>query len=243
MTTATPDSAGHVHQTTLAFVQKIAAAFTAVVAKSITGDGYPFPPAYPGGAAYGGDTKFDIYIMNTGQYGVYGYVSREGLAAGGDGNSYYSFMVLDNNFTEFATPTETAEEAMKVTVAHEFHHAIQNGVNGVADSWYKECTSTWNERNVYPAIKDNLQYLNGANGFFAKPWYPLDYSVDNRWYSTWLWNEFLTLTYGADTVKKVWDNLDAVGNNTAVTALDTFITGKSSTLLKDYRTWVAKNYS
>ena len=237
----TADGAGHKHTTTLDFVKKMATTFETVYKTTITDMGYSAPPNDPGGADYGGDTKFDVYVMNSGFDSVYGYVSREGLDTG---NSYYSFMVMDNNFTEFTTATITAEEAMQVTAAHEYHHVVQNGINGLANTWYKEATSTWMEDQVFDSVDDNRQYLNGTGtyDFFYHPETSLD-TANDHWYGTWIWNEFLETKWDQATIESVWDNLDAVGSNNAVDANTTMLTSKSSSLKDAFTEFVAKNYS
>ncbi len=161
-----PDGGGHRHNVdptdsntngTPDYIESMASVFENVYNTEITVMGYPVPPNDPGSADYGGDTKFDIYIMDCGAGGIYGWVTREDLVVGGDGNSYYSFMVMDNTYTEFGGHTPI--ENMQVTAAHEYHHAVQNGINGLSETWYKEVTSTWMEDQVYDAVNDNLQYL------------------------------------------------------------------------------------
>jgi hypothetical protein len=220
----TADGAGHIHKTTLDFVKKMASSFETVYKGETSTLSYAVPPDDPGGATYGGDTKFDIYVMNCGFGSVYGYVSREGLSSG---NSYYSFMVMDNDFTEFVTPTQTAEQAMQVTAAHEYHHAVQNGINGLADSWYKETTSTWIEDQIYDAIDDNLQYLNGksAEDFFYNPERSMD--DPDMGYAHWIFNEYLETKWDQATVKAVWDQLDPDGKNNALDAIAAMLATKA----------------
>lgn len=248
----TADGGGHKHKTTLEFVKKMASAFEKVYKTEVSDTlKYAAPPNDPGGAGYGGDTKFDVYVMNIGGGGVYGWVQAEGASSG---NSWYSYMVMDNDFTEFVTASITAEEAMQVTAAHEYHHAVQNGINVDADSWYKEATSTWMEDQVYDAIDDNLQYLNGrgASDFFFNPEKSLDDTTGNLEYAHWIWNEFMETKWDQDTIKKVWDNLDPAGKNNAVDAIVAVLATKDvpagetalgDTLKESFTGFAAKNYS
>jgi hypothetical protein len=152
----------------------------------------------------------DVYLMNCGLYATYGYTAPVNV---GQGASYSSFMVLDNDFSEFITPSVTAVEAMRVTVAHELHHAIQFGINiNVNDEdsevWIMEATSTWMETQVFPDIKDNVQYLNGSGGFFANPDVSLD--VEAQWYNNWIFLEYLNENWGPDSVLNIWTYLENV---------------------------------
>lgn len=128
--------------------------------------GYAAVPSDSTSTTNGGDALFDVYLANTGAYGIYGYVQAEGdstettrpLGA-------WSYMVLDNNFTEFVGDPL---DSLKVTVAHEYFHAIQFGYSIYSDGAFMEHTSTWIEDIVYPGIHDNYQYLGepyvDANG-------------------------------------------------------------------------------
>src|ERR1035437_2006399 len=74
--------------------------------------GYPAPP--PDDTA-GGDNKYGIYLLYLGG-SYYGWTQF-------DGN--LSYMVVNNNFTPIF-PTRGIN-AVRVTIAHEFHHGIQIG--------------------------------------------------------------------------------------------------------------------
>lgn len=239
----TPDQSGNVHMTTLTFVKKMAAAFEYVYKTEVTNMGYPAPPDDANKEDNGGDAKFDIYIMNCGYSDTYGYVAPEALAfeskEGSEANAYYSFMVMDNNFQEFVTETQTAENAMQVTAAHEFHHVIQVGINIDASNWFTESTSTWMEDQVYDAIDDNRQYIND---FFVFPEKPLD-SGDPHWYSAWIWNEFLETRFDQDFIKQIWDLLDPLDNDDAIDAISTALVSKGTTFKDEFTLFVAKNYS
>ncbi len=108
--------------------------------------GYGFPPGdslYNPNGDYGGDNKYDIYILNLS--GVYGYTQFEIEVQPGS-DRYTSYMVIDNDFTGYYT---SGINGARVTVAHEFHHAIQGG-NYIfrlpEDIFIYEITSTCNGR-------------------------------------------------------------------------------------------------
>lgn len=221
----------------------MAAAFEHVYESEITAMGYP-PPQNDGGKAdNGGDDKFDIYLMNCGNDGYYGYVAMEGWAndaeTGPTANACYSFMVMDNDYSEFVENSGSEENAMKVTAAHEFHHAIQMGINGDAPAWYMEVTSTWMEDQVYDEINDNHQYVSD---FFGFPETALD-AGNPHWYSAWIFNEFLEVKYGQTAVRQVWENLDDYGLNNGVDALSAMLVSQSSTFKEMFVEFAAKNYS
>ena len=240
VTHATEDAGGHTHTTTLAKVKEMAAAFDNVYKEEIGTMGYSVPPSDTGSPSEGGDKKFDIYLLNTGSMSIYGYVSPDAVAAGGDGNEWYSHMVMDNDFKEFVTPTMDALSAMKVTAAHEYHHAIQMGINTHADTWYMEATSTWMEEKVYDDVNDNRQYIDSV---MLHPEVSLD-NPTSHWYGTWIFNEYLSTRWDNNIVKDVWDKLDNVGNDNALEGLNDVLTSKPGTVSFStiYTNFWAKNY-
>ena len=224
------------------YVENMATEFENVYKVEITDMGYNAPPKDSGDAAHGGNDKFDVYIYKL-DAGVYGWCASEDTvgAAGDTSNEKTSYMAMRNDYTGFSG---TATQNIQVTAAHEFHHATQFGYNFNADTWYMEATSTWMEDQVYDAVDDNLQYLNGtdADDFFYHPEISLDTATDH-WYGTWIWNEFLETKWDQATIKANWDNLDEAGKNNAADANVTTLVAKGSSLKDAFTAFVAKNYS
>ncbi len=224
------------------YVDTMATVFEYVYTQETSTLGYDKPPKDPGGDNYGGDDKFDVYIRDEGADGNYGSEIPEGIAGGGDGNELYSHMRMDNDYAGFP---DTPENNTKVTAAHEFHHAIQDGYNGTfygTSPWIYESTSTWIEDQVYDSIDDNLRYINGTgpDAFFYNPERSLD---SYQGYGVWIWQEFLETKFDQATVRKVWEQLDPVGENAPLVATETVLTNKSSTLKDAFTLFAAKNYS
>ena len=65
------------HATTLDFVKQMASAFDTVYHVEIDTLLYPAPPNDPGGATYGGDTKFDVYVMDVEDSNIDGVVKSQ----------------------------------------------------------------------------------------------------------------------------------------------------------------------
>jgi len=240
VTHAKADAGGYTHTTTLDKVKAMAATFDNVYKEEIGTMGYPVPPSDTGSADEGNDTKFDVYLMNVGAKKIYGYVSPEEYAAGGDGNERYAYMVMDNDFAEFVKPDMNASSAMNVTAAHEYHHVIQMGINSNADTWYMEATSTWMEEKVYDDVNDNRQYIDDV---MLHPEISLDKPTEH-WYGTWIFNEYLSTRWDNSIVKSVWDQLDDVGTDNALEGLDRALASKPETASFStlYTNFWAKNY-
>lgn len=114
--------------------------------------------AVPSDGVKGGDAKFDVYLTNLFPYGFYGYVS--GDAPTNDAARPYgvaSYMVLDNDYLSYGYSDPS--DPLKVTAAHEYFHAVQNGYSGEDDIAFMEQSATWMEDIVYPTIHDNYNYI------------------------------------------------------------------------------------
>jgi len=92
---------------------------------------------------------------------------------------------------------------MKVTVAHEFCHGLQNAHDYTEDVWYKECTSVWIEDHMYDSINDYTQYIVY---FTSKPYRSIDWNDGTglRIYGSCIWNFYLAENFGPGVVIDNW---------------------------------------
>lgn len=162
--------------------------------------GYPIPP---GDGAEGGDDRYDIYIMNLA--GIYGYTQFETKIAD---SRWTSFTVIDNDFA--GGYYSTGINGARVTVAHEFHHAIQcgnyapqnsNSAYRNEDVFFFELTSTAMEEFVFDDVNDYYAYMadyfNNSDRSF-----PI-----NNGYNLAIWNIFLKEKFGInglELIKNQW---------------------------------------
>lgn len=127
--------------------------------------GYAPPPS---DLDSGGSDALDIYLRNLSferETGVYGVTRLETLSPNPERwDTYTTFIEIDNDFS----PTDrnrydslvykqtSGLEALRVTCAHELHHAIQCGTYGFTGVEFMvyEMTSTWMEQRVYPDVLD-----------------------------------------------------------------------------------------
>ncbi len=154
--------------------------------------GYPVPP-HDNGA--GGDNLYDVYLVSLGT-GLYGYTEFEPINSGDLTGP--SFMVIDNNF---ATHFTKGIDGARVTVAHEFHHAIQLGsyIYRPSDIFFYEITSTAMEKFVYETIDDYLAYMGD---YFRNP--DRTFSQNNG-YNLAIWNFMMKERFGYDIIKRQWE--------------------------------------
>lgn len=161
--------------------------------------GYPIPP---GDGAEGGDDKYDIYVQNLA--GMYGYTQPETKVAD---SRWTSFMVIDNDYGG-GYYYSTGINGARVSVAHEFHHAIQVGnyapLNSSSpfrngDVFFYEITSTAMEEFVFDDVNDYYAYMSS---YFQNPETAMSLTDG---YSLAIWNVYLQNNFGFDILKRQWE--------------------------------------
>lgn len=193
------------------FVDRVRAALNRVHATYVAA-GYREPK--PDGAR-GGDTRTDVYLVDVGSEGLYGYCTSDEPTVEGK-YDYWAYCVLDNDYAEF--PANTPTQNMQVTAAHEYFHAVQFGYDAFEDGWFMEATATWAEDEVYDGIDDNVSYLPyGQLGRKPEARNPLDTFNEEGLgqYGNWIFFRYLTERYrnsagGMPTlVRSMWEYADA----------------------------------
>ena len=175
--------------------------------------GYKVPKSDEG---VGGGTEYDVYVQELGRTGTVYY----GLTVPEQGGlpTTTSYMRIDNNFTDptygsFLTcngARGTRElDALRVTAAHEFFHALQfSYYQGSDGGWWQEATATWMEEVAFGEADDYLQYLCD---FLLSPTRALDSSTtltrDNHVYGASVFAHFLEQRYHRDVVRWIWEEL------------------------------------
>ena len=161
--------------------------------------GYNPPPSDNG---LGGGDEYDVYVIDIGGK-YYGYAYPETPGA----TTTYSHLEIDNNFTDPGYKQTRGLDALRVTIAHEFHHAIQFGYYAKFDgSWWQESTSTWMEEVAYPHIDDYLQYLTY---FLSEPQRALNSGTYGtlHTYGSAIFSHFLDQHYGPDLESLIREEL------------------------------------
>jgi hypothetical protein len=187
--------------------------------------GYPAPPP---DNTDGGDNKYDIYLWSLGNY--YGDTQF-------DSSKGPSYMEINNNFTS-NFPTRGIF-AVRVTVAHEFHHGIQVGnyIYRDSDAWFHELTSTSFEHFVFPSIHDYYYYMPH---YFENPQRSIASNnvSGGDGYDLAIWNIYLQKKFDFDIIKKQWQ---AMPQMRAIEAINKsiFDDGASfSQILNEFGIWV-----
>ena len=198
------------------------------------------PP--PSDGTLGGGPECDVYVMNlTDVYGNQGYGETTpdvGVPNGGRATSWIS---IDNDFS-FVTPAANKGlPALRVTVAHEYHHAIQVGSYGywTTDVYFYELTSTWLEDVAYTDVNDYYNYLNASWGHFRNPGTVFASGSDLIMYSRSIWGIFVAKTYGSDVMRRCWE---LIADMPPVDAIDAALKERSSSFAEAYSLWTIWNY-
>jgi hypothetical protein len=218
------------------FADSVGAIANEVWAYEVDELGYESPPPDGNG---GGGPEFDIYVLNLGS--LYGTTFPE-TALGG--RKYTTYIEIDNDF-EFVNPTvNKGLPALRVTIAHEFQHAIQIGSYGFWEDhvYFYEITSTWMEDVVFPEVNDYIQYLISSSSHFALPEVPFT-STDFIMYSRGIWGHFVAKRYGRDAIRTTWEISEA-SDVPPLVASDMILSGSPyfSGLREAFSEWAVWNY-
>jgi hypothetical protein len=159
-----------------------------------------WPPPPSDGTAGGGTGLIDCYVDDLGT-GAYGVTYTESSVPGGHPFDYTSYFVIDNDYVGFPYPNPTAP--MQVTVAHEYHHVIQIGLDRQSSTtWFMENTSTFMEDEVFDLINDNYGYLSLMLG---SPWKELKTANGGFEYGAFIWPTYLSEGIGGhELVRDIW---------------------------------------
>jgi len=217
------------------YIDSAAAIFDSVRNIEVSQMGYMPPPGQDGNPAIPYHIYFSSMLDVHYPYEYYGetvpsFVDIPNLP----GINYTSYIEMDNDYVGYDTE---GLDGLRVTAAHEFHHAIQLGYNVRSDDFYfYEMTSTWMEEVIYPEINDYLNYLDD---FF--------YSVSNAEFDSYhgyypyansLYLQMLQAYYDMEIVKKIWDNIKSDAPIAAISdALETYNSSWSSSL-GEYGLWL-----
>lgn len=172
-----------------------------------------------------GHKPYHIYIAGI---PAYGYTTTD--------NNGGTYMVIDNNFASSNFPPNSDPDGkvkgdLKVTIAHEFKHAIQfatNQWNGESGKWL-EMDATMMEDVVFDPVDDYYNYLTDYQSIFENPqlsMYPGSYYQVS-------WALYFYQTYGIQFWKKTWDDIGAT-NDSMVTAMSNVLQNSNVSFGRDF---------
>ena len=156
--------------------------------------------------------KVDIYLKQLGGTGIYGYTAPDPSQQNEGDNSLFAYLVIDNDFQQSEFPQyDSPTTPLDVTLAHEYNHVLQFGIDYNQDTWMFESTAVWAEGKVFPAALDYLQYLPGWVQLTARPLTTFNGTNPNdrdnvKVYGTTVWNKWLDARYGPDVIRRAWES-------------------------------------
>jgi hypothetical protein len=211
------------------------------------------------GSHHGGNPnkKIDIFIQDVGGQGLYGYCTSDDPRIQTQ-NNISAYCVFDDDFSKKQFPGIHGVNALKVTAAHEFNHAIQFKYDAFEDLWFLEATAVNMEADVYPGIHDNYQYFPVSPISKSNPHRPIDrWAPDGTQYGSWIFIRFLA-EYFTDTthpiatapnpafVRTMWVKAKAVpgtinGGPYSTQAIESFLADHSETFPSVFRQFGVAN--
>lgn len=181
------------------WVETVAGVFEYVYDVEVTRMGYRTPPG----------SSYHVYLRDLVPQRAYGFTNNDGAPAF-PATSVASYIEIDRAFTSSiftANGLYSPEQLLRITAAHEFHHAIQYGYNYYFDIWFAEMTSTWMEDEVYDSVNQLYSYL--PNYLPRVGTLSLSAPIGgNSEYGRWIFNRYLTETQGSRTaIRSMWEEL------------------------------------
>jgi hypothetical protein len=221
------------------YVDSVAAIVNYVASYETNVLGY-LPPPPDNGA--GGGPEYDIYILELGSL-YYGLTTPETpINNKPDGGTFTTFIEIDNDFNFVFPDSNKGMPALRVTLAHEHHHAIQIGNYGFwgNDVYFYEMTSVWMEDVVYTNVNDYHQYLRFSDSQFRRPDIPFT-SNGFIMYSRAIWSHFIAKRYGRDAMRHSWEE---VRNARPIQAIDNALHNEpySSSFRQAFSEWSLWNF-
>lgn len=190
-----------------------------------------------------GDLYYNVYVENLGP-SLYGETRffPDPINPGQTPPRYTTFVRIHNDFQPFFSK---GIEGLKVTAAHEFHHAIQVGSYGYwgSDIYFYEITSTWMEDAVYDDINDYYQYIRTISGMprghFDTPHRSLNVANGLIEYSRAIWGKFVEKRFDRSLMRRTWEFMR---QQASVAALTMAFSERQSNLREAYNEFAFWNY-
>lgn len=119
---------------------------------------------------------YDVFLVDLNSFGAYGLTSNSRFGSWAcESASPATCIYMENDFANYPPnddPDGDVLGAVRVTMAHEFKHAVQyvqNGWNGETDDW-AEMDATLMEEVVYDEVNDYYNYIDDfATDLFSYP--------------------------------------------------------------------------
>jgi len=186
-----------------------------------------------------GDGYYDIYFedleyMPWGAW--FGYTEATDPMTTTPPYTAASFISLENDYPE-SVYLHPPLASLRVTVAHEYHHAVQLAYNLPFIEpeiynyiWFAELSAVYHEEIFYDGINDYYNYLYA---FLGAPHLSLTETSGNHMYGAVLWAIYLDEVFGTEANRSLWEIM-AVDVVTPLEAHRSFLANSGTILLDSY---------
>jgi len=185
---------------------------------------------------------YHIYFSNLSAYGITtfdGFLNDEIPSI--PGIQLTSYIEIENDFAGSAFNTHGLD-ALRVTAAHEFNHAIQLTYNlWLAGGWpvdfyFFEMTSTWLEEILYPEVNDYLAYLDYFfDNVSGEEFNSFNYLYP---YGNCLYLHMLEKQFGVLIVSDIWEKIKIKPSLPAITDVLALNGSSWQKSLAEYGVWL-----
>ena len=243
------------------WIDKVKSVMNVVWKKEVTDFAYGPPKTDGNSSSHRGgnpNSKMDIFVQDVGRFGLYGFCTSDDPKIQTQ-NNISGYCVFDDDFSKKQFPGIHGVNALKVTAAHEFNHAIQFNYDAFEDPWFLEATATNMEADVYPAIHDNYQYFRASPLSKTQPNTPVDrWSKAGTQYGSWIFFRFLAEYFSSPGVHpaasapnpafvhEIWVDAKAIpgtidGGEYSTEAIETFLGSHAETFPSVFRQFGVAN--
>ncbi len=163
------------------------------------------------------DSVDDPHYHEGGTYGLTYFANRDAISTEPFLRTY-SYIVIDNDFSaqdstrpqkgkSFPTYKYPGIPSLKVTVAHEFFHAIQfmYGISQPAATTIMEMTAVAMERVIFPETPDYINYVRQLFRNTASYAFGIDNA--NTGYGHSIFNQYIIEKFGVSIMRDIWENV------------------------------------
>lgn len=163
--------------------------------------------------------RYPIMVKNLGQWVGWVDSTRHGCDTTADGTTVCdTAMTLDNDMSYYSE--EARGDIVRTTVAHEYLHSVQAGLNWYANNWLLEASATWAEEQVFPpdsgTLPVHVRYVYDS-------YVPTVSIEDQDPYASWMFLQHLTERYGMDIIRDAW--VDFTPDDSGAAALEALDNG------------------
>jgi len=151
-----------------------------------------------------------------------------------------SYIEIDNDFEDavYRDAGTYGLDAVRVTAAHEFFHAIQFSYYCAPDHWWMEASATWMEDVAYDDVNEYYRYLSteAGTGFFDNPGCSLDFTNNCYEYGASVFLHYLSEEYGDKAIRTIWETMASKEGN-GLLAIDQVVPGGIGKRIAEFAIW------